>query len=64
MIKRASDGDRLDLICWKHYGALNGRIVEQVLEANPGLCATETLTTGQTIVLPDIASETEEQSLW
>ena len=30
------DGDRLDWICSKHYGAASG-FVERVLEANPGL---------------------------
>lgn len=31
------DGERLDLICWRYYGRLSGRVVEQVLAANPGL---------------------------
>lgn len=31
------DGERLDLICWRYYGRLCGRVVEQVLAANPGL---------------------------
>ena len=33
----ARDGERLDLICWRWYGKLYGRVVEQVLAANPGL---------------------------
>lgn len=30
------DGDRLDWICARHYGAVTG-FVERVLEVNPGL---------------------------
>ena len=33
------DGERLDLICHQWYGTLDGRVVERVLEANPGLAA-------------------------
>lgn len=35
----ARDGERLDLICHRWYGTLDGRVVERVLEANPGLAA-------------------------
>lgn len=30
------EGEMLDLICWKYYGATRG-VVEVVLEANPGI---------------------------
>lgn len=33
---RTREGDRLDLIAWRHYGHLQGT-VERVLEANPRL---------------------------
>lgn len=33
------DGERLDLICFRWYGSLDGRVVERVLDANPGLAA-------------------------
>lgn len=33
------DGERLDLICHRWYGTLSGRVVERVLDANPGLAA-------------------------
>lgn len=33
------DGERLDLICWRWYRTLHGRVVERVLDANPGLAA-------------------------
>lgn len=33
------DGDRLDLVCHRWYGTLDGGVLERVLEANPGLAA-------------------------
>lgn len=33
---RTRQGDRLDLIAWRHYGRLRGA-VERILEANPRL---------------------------
>ena len=35
---RTVEGDRLDRICQRHYGACRG-VVEQVLAANPHLAA-------------------------
>lgn len=32
-------GERLDLICHRWYGTIDGRVVERVLDANPGLAA-------------------------
>ena len=61
----AIDADRLDLICWRHYGNLDGRIVEQVLEANPGISLTTELFAGQLVSLPIINAAKElERSLW
>ena len=61
----AIDGDRLDLICWKHYGSLDGRIVEQVLNANPGMAMWTELRAGQIVSLPIIdTSKVLERSLW
>jgi phage tail protein X len=60
----AVDNDRIDLICWKHYGSRSGRVVELVLVANPGLAMTETLKAGQVINLPGIEPQTKEESLW
>ena len=61
----AIDGDRLDLICWKHYGSLDGRIVEQVLEANPGISFKTELSAEQLVSLPIIdTSKVLERSLW
>lgn len=61
---RAKDGERIDLICWKHYGNLSGRVVEQVLSANPGVSALLELASGTVIILPNIVPQTEESSLW
>jgi phage tail protein X len=33
------DGERLDLVCYRYYGTLGSRVVERVLDANPGLAA-------------------------
>ncbi|WPY95588.1 tail protein X [Limimaricola variabilis] len=34
---RSSEGDVVDRVVWGHYGRQDGRLVERVLEANPGL---------------------------
>lgn len=61
---RTKENDRLDLICWKNYGSLAGRAVEQVLEANPGISVTEELASGIVVLLPDIEPLPMERSLW
>lgn len=55
------DGERLDLICWRWYGTLGGRVVERVLDANPGLAARDParLPASVTIVLPEISRRTK-----
>jgi phage tail protein X len=60
----ATDGDRLDLICWKHYGSLDGRVVELVLDANPGMAMSCELKAGQEVRLPAVEPRPKEQSLW
>jgi phage tail protein X len=60
----AVDGDRLDLICWKHYGSLSGRVVETALDVNPGLAMESILKAGQVIKLPAVDTKPREQSLW
>jgi len=48
-------GDRIDYICWKHYGTERGGTVEAVLEANPGIGAYgPTLPAGLAITLPEL----------
>ena len=49
-------GDRLDWICWKHYGTPRKGIVEAVLVANAGLSAYGTvLPAGIKITLPEVS---------
>ena len=62
---RTKEGDMLDEICHHYYGQTAG-IVEQVLEANPGLAALgPTLAAGTLVTLPDIAAPEQEQiNLW
>jgi phage tail protein X len=50
----AQQGDTVDLICWRHYGATAG-ITEQVLAANPGLAALgAVLPLGTAVLLPEL----------
>jgi phage tail protein X len=61
------EGDRLDLICWDHYGGTFG-FVESVLDANRGLADYgPILPAGVVIVLPEIAvapSTTPTVRIW
>lgn len=64
---RTSEGDTADLIAWKQYGTQAGRIVEQLLEVNPGLADRgPVLPAGLVINLPDIkpATDTAGIRLW
>lgn len=60
------DGDMLDAICWKHYGAESA--VVDVLEANPGLADHgPVLPAGVIITLPVLhapATDTTHIRLW
>ncbi|AXF38231.1 putative tail protein [Ralstonia phage phiRSP] len=48
------DGDMADLIAFNYYGTRDGLVVEQLLDANPGLSGLgPLLPAGITIVLPD-----------
>lgn len=62
-----SDGDTADYIAWKYYGTQDGKVVEQLLAANPGLADRgPVLPAGLQVTLPEIVLETAEQSvrLW
>lgn len=62
-----SDGDTVDYIAWKYYQTLEGRVVEQLLEANPGIADLgPVLPAGVLLTMPDIAPEQQEQGarLW
>lgn len=63
---RAAQGDTIDLICWRYYGRTAG-VVEQVLEANPGLARLgQILPHGTLVQLPEIATQPQRQTvqLW
>lgn len=63
MIYRAKDGERLDIIVFKHYGHL--RYFEQVLELN-AKCE-PILKAGDVVILPTIKenlTKKELKSLW
>ena len=64
-IIRTSDGDRLDTLCYRYYGNLNGT-VEAVVAANPGLAKTpQPFASGVIIRLPDLPVQTKKQiQLW
>ena len=65
---RSRQGDTVDLIVWRHYGRQDGRLVEKVLDANPGLADLGLLLPlGTEVVLPAIEEETgavEVARLW
>lgn len=61
------DGDTADYIAWKYYGTQDGKVTEQLLEANPGLAQRgPKLPAGLTITLPTIEATTTTQGvkLW
>jgi phage tail protein X len=64
---RSKDGDTADSIAWAVYGRQDSRVVELLLEANPGLAdAGPILVAGLRITIPD-APEPEvatEVRLW
>lgn len=63
----ASDGDTVEFVCWRVYGAQSGRVVERVLEANKGLADNgPELVAGTVVTLPaiDVTSEQPGVRLW
>jgi len=67
MLYRCKDGDRVDLICMRHYGHLKGT-VEAVLAANPDLAETPpVLSVGTLIELPETTQSSKVKTtvkLW
>lgn len=58
---RAHQGDTVDSLCWRHYGATRG-LNELVLEANPGLAALGAiLPIGHEVELPPPPSTATQQ---
>jgi phage tail protein X len=65
---KTRDGDVLDDVVWRHYGAQNAAMLRAVFAASPGLAEQgELLPEGIEIVLPDIeqpANEIQSVALW
>lgn len=64
---RTSQGDTADYIAWKHYGTQAGRVVEQLLDANPGLADFgPILPAGILVQLPEFQLATDDKAvrLW
>jgi phage tail protein X len=60
---RAQQGDTVDAICWRHYGRTAG-VVEQVLDANPGLADLgPVLPNGTLLTLPEQAVRAEQRQM-
>lgn len=64
-ICRTSEGDLLDVLCYHHYGHLDGT-VEAVLDANQGLASeAQPFRAGLLITLPEIETAVAgEVRLW
>lgn len=63
----ASEGDTVDAIAWRVYGTQDARVVEQLLEANPGAADLgPVLPAGTKVFLPVLSTKAERASvrLW
>ena len=58
MIAVALDGETLDAVCWRVLGTTDP--IEQVLELNPDLLSSPTLSGGTQVQLPDEVSNTAQ----
>lgn len=66
---QTSDGDTVDRIAYRHYGSLEGQVVERVLLANPGLADQgPLLPAGLRVALPvldaAVTAKTTGHKLW
>ena len=65
---RSKDGDTADRIAWAVYGRQDLRLVERLLEANPGLADRgPVLPAGLQVAVPDMPTETPQSGtvrLW
>jgi phage tail protein X len=65
---KTSDGDVLDEIAWRQYGACDSAVLRTVLDANPGLADRGAkLPAGVMVALPDIVAPAATQkviTLW
>lgn len=63
----ASAGDTVDYIAWRVYERQDARVVERLLEANPGLADHgPKLPAGTIVTLPELDAKTERATvrLW
>jgi len=65
---KTRNGDVVDQIVWRHYGAQNAAILREVFQANPGLADYgPVLQAGVEMLLPDIeqpADENQGVAMW
>ncbi|MBQ4852686.1 tail protein X [Pseudoalteromonas sp. MMG012] len=63
MLYRTKDNDRIDTICYEHYGHLNGT-VEAVYNANPTLANQPAkLPAGTVIELPEVQTQAQQKTI-
>lgn len=56
----ASEGDTVDFIAWRVYGTQGARVVERLLEANPGVADLGAeLPAGTRLMLPQLDTRPE-----
>lgn len=59
----ANQGDTVDAICWRYYGRTAG-VVEQVLDANPGLADLgPVIPHGTQVLLPEQVVRAEQRQM-
>lgn len=61
--RRTQQNDTVDALCWRHYGRTAG-VVEQVLDANPGLADHgAVLPAGLLVTLPDLQATAPDRPM-
>ncbi|MHA6159507.1 tail protein X [Pseudomonas sichuanensis] len=61
--RRTQQNDTVDALCWRHYGRTAG-VVEQVLDANPGLADHgAVLPAGLLVTLPDLQATAPDRQM-
>lgn len=64
IVYTSKDGDTIDNIAWKQYGTRAGRVMERLLDANPGIADYgPVLPAGVTIVIPDLPIPAEKKTI-
>ncbi|WP_153785689.1 tail protein X [Pseudomonas sp. EMN2] len=61
--RRTQQNDTVDALCWRHYGRTAG-VVEQVLDANPGLADQgPVLPAGLLVILPELQAAAPDRPM-